>query len=65
MIIDTDNLVPITNVNLGYIVESKIRTKGYVVIVKNDKPTYLMLDISNERSARKAMEQLERLQKDF
>jgi len=63
MIIDMDNLVPI---QYGFeAMERMARKKGYAVIVKDDKAAYLMLDISNEKDARKTIERLESLQKNL
>ncbi|MCL2299776.1 MAG: hypothetical protein FWC27_06480 [Firmicutes bacterium] len=63
MIIDIDNLVPI---QLGFdAMEQKVKSKGYAVIVKDDKACYLMLDISNENAEREAIEHLQRIQRAF
>ena len=66
MVVDTDNLVSIDDVQSSFfMIETKARKKGYLVIVKDDKPRYLLLDISSEKAARKSKEHLERLQRDF
>jgi len=55
-----ENLVPI---QLGFsAMEHMARSKGYAVIVKDDKAAYLMLDISNEKDASETIEHLERMQ---
>lgn len=56
MIIDTDNLVSITEANRNFSrVTRMIDEKGSVVILKNNTPRYLVIEFNNAEKNRSLM----------